>query len=236
MYPILFKLGPLTIYTYGVFVFLGILAAYFVGLRQAQKYSIEKEKFCDIIFWALLAGFIGARIFFIIVNFSYFLSSPWELIFSRSGFVFYGGIIFGVGAVYFLTKKYKISFLKFCDIIALGLPLGHSIGRLGCFFYGCCYGRTVAGVVIPTQLISALALFLIFLTLMVLKRKKLVPGSLLAFYMIFYGFFRFIIEFFRGDPRSYISLFSVAQVISVIMVIAGVIIVARVSFVNRFHN
>jgi phosphatidylglycerol:prolipoprotein diacylglycerol transferase len=245
MYPILFKLGPITIYTYGVSVFLGVLFSYWVCLRQAKKEQINAAVFSDIIFWTLLFAFLGARVFYILIEFRRFLSSPMEILLSRSGFVFYGGIIFGILALYFLTRKFKIGFLRVLDIFAIGIPLGHAFGRVGCFFYGCCYGKTttsfigvlfpsdsaagISGVkVVPTQLISAFFLLIIFFLLILLKRKKRFAGQIFLYYIFLYGTFRVIIEFFRGDLRGQIAFLTTSQIISLILIVTGVFLWRRV--------
>ena len=242
MFPIFFKLGPITIYTYGVFVFLGVIAGYFVCKGGAKKQGIPEKVFSNIFFWALIWGFLGARLIYIFVEWDYFLDNPLSVILSRSGFVFYGGVVSGILTVIFLAKKYKINLLKTADIAALGIPLGHGLGRIGCFCYGCCYGKPTdlswgilfppespAGLcgmkVIPTQLISALFLFLIFVFLLVLKRYKKFDGQILLSYGICYGIFRFIIEFYRGDPRGKVFLLSTSQFVAL-----GVIIVSILFF------
>lgn len=234
MHPILFKLGPITIYTYGFFVFLGVLTGYFVSSRQAKKEGINNNVFSHIAFWIIVFGFLGAKVLYILIEFKYFLTNPLSMI--RSGFVFYGGIISGAISLWILTKKYKLNLLGFADIVALGIPLGHAIGRLGCFFYGCCYGKPTdsfigvlfppdspAGAlgvkVIPTQLISAFFLFIIFLVLLLLKRKKKFQGQIFLSYIFLYGIFRFIIEFFRGDPRGQIFFLSTSQFISLLSIL-----------------
>ncbi len=238
MYPILFKLGPITIYTYGVFIFLGVAAGYFVCRRAAKEEGVPEKIFSNIFFWALIFGFLGARAFYILVEWRRFLNNPLGVIFSRSGFVFYGGLISGILTVFILTKKYKISFLKSADIAALGIPLGHALGRIGCFYYGCCYGAvTTSGLgvlfppeapaglfgmpVIPTQLISATFLFFIFWLLLFLGKKQRFRGQILLSYCIGYGIFRFIIEFYRADPRGEIFSLSTSQFMAL-----GVIIIS----------
>ena len=173
------------------------------------------------------------------VEWEWFLSNPLSVILSRSGFVFYGGIISGILTVLILAKKYKINLLKSGDIAALGIPLGHALGRIGCFCYGCCYGKPTdsswgilfpqespAGLlgvkVIPTQLISALFLFLIFFLLLILKRYKRFDGQTLLFYGIGYGIFRFIIEFYRGDLRGEIFSLSTSQFAALIVIIISI--------------
>ncbi|OQX88164.1 MAG: hypothetical protein B6D55_01260 [Candidatus Omnitrophica bacterium 4484_70.2] len=119
------------------------------------------------------------------------------------------------------------------------MPLGHSLGRWGCFFNGCCYGKPTtswigvkfppdspAGIlgekVIPTQLISLFFLLVIFFILLNLRKRKKFKGEIFLSYLILYGIFRFIIEFFRGDPRGYIFIFSTSQFISLIVVAIGI--------------
>jgi len=244
MHPVLFKLGPITIYTYGFFVFLGVLASYLVCKKQAKNNGIAINIFSDIFFWILIFAFIGARIFYILIEWRIFLENPLGVIFSRSGFVFYGGIIGGAITMIILSRRNNINFLKLADILAVGIPLGHSLGRLGCFFYGCCYGRpsntffavlfpsdSPAGAlgvkVIPTQLISAFMLFLIFFLLLIFSKYKRFNGQIFISYLFIYGIFRFLIEFLRGDPRGQVLIFSTSQIVSIIIVIVSIFLFFR---------
>ncbi len=236
MYPILCKIGPLTIYTYGFFVFLGVVLGCIICSREAVNQGINKDIFSNIFFWVLITGFLGARVFYIIIEWQGFLNDPWAFIFSNSGFVFYGGVVFGISSLYFLSRKYKISFFKLSDILSLGAPLAHALGRVGCFFYGCCYGivsNSFLGVlfppdspagflgvkVIPIQLVSSFFLLIIFGILMFIKRKKKFDGQLFMFYILLYSIFRFCVEFFRGDPRGKVICLSTSQFISLVMIV-----------------
>lgn len=244
MHPVLFQLGPITIYTYGFFVFLGVLASYLVCRKQAKNNAIDLNIFSDIFFWTLIFAFIGARILYLLIEWEIFLENPLGAIFSRSGFVFYGGIIGGVISAIIIARRKKIDFLKLADIFAIGIPLGHSLGRLGCFFYGCCYGKpsdafyallfpvgspagSLGVKVIPTQLISAFALFLIFFLLLVVSKYKKFNGQILVSYLFIYGIFRFLIEFLRGDPRGEVFMLSTSQIVAVITVITSIILFFR---------
>ena len=239
MYPILFQLGPITVYTYGFFVFLGVLSAYFVCLSEAKRQGIDRNIFSNIFFWIIILGFLGAKILYILIEFKYFLRSPLSMI--RTGFVFYGGIISGIIAGLFFTRRYKISFLKFSDIFSIGIPLAHAFGRLGCFSYGCCYGRPTnsfigilfpkdspAGVfgtkVIPTQLIEAFLLILVFFALRFVNRRKKFDGQTFFIYIFTYSALRFVLEFFRGDPRGQIFFLSTSQVISLLLIIMTAVV------------
>jgi len=244
MHAILFKLGPITIYTYGLFLFLGVILGYSVCSREAKRQNIEGNVFSNIFFQTIICGFIGARIFYIFIEGKYFLEDPIGVLLGRSGFVFYGGVVFGLSCLYILARKYKIKFLKLADIFILGTVLAHSLGRLGCFFYGCCYGKSTdsflgvlfppsspAGFsghrVIPTQIISAFFLFLLFWALFLLRKKKRFDGQIFLGGVISYGIFRFIIEFFRGDPRGQIFYLSTSQLISLILVVLGAALLLR---------
>jgi phosphatidylglycerol:prolipoprotein diacylglycerol transferase len=236
MWPILFKIGPFTIYTYGFFVFLGVIVTYWLFLREGVREGIDKGKLSNLFFWSLVSAFLGARFLYIIVEWQSFLQHPLLLLFGRSGFVFYGGLLSGLAVFVIIIKKYRMGFLKVADIAALYIPLGHALGRLGCFSYGCCYGiptdswlglrfppNTPAGMVgtkvVPTQLISFFFLLIIFFLLEFMKKRKKRDGQILASYFFLYGIFRFIIEFFRGDPRGHIFFFSTSQFISLIFII-----------------
>lgn len=241
MYPVLFKIGPITIYTYGFFVFLGVITGYFVCRREAQRQGIKNNLFADLFFWILVWSFIGARILYIFVNFSMFLKMPFVVGLSRSGFVFYGGLIFGILSLYWFVLKYKLNFFKLLDIFALGVPLGHAFGRIGCFFYGCCYGKPTqlffgvlfppdspAGLtgekIIPVQLIEALFLFVLFYILFLFRRHKKIDGQICAVYCVVYGIFRFGIEFLRGDYRGHILALTTSQLTALVFIISGIIL------------
>ena len=140
MYPILFKLGPLTVYTYGVLVFIGAMAGYLACSRQAKREGIDAETFNNIFFWTILFSFLGAKLFYIAIEFKSFLNEPLSML--RSGFVYYGGLVSGLIVLRVFSKRKKIASFKLLDIFALGVPLAHAFGRLGCFFYGCCWKNT----------------------------------------------------------------------------------------------
>jgi len=232
MFPVLFKIGFVTIYTYGFFVFLGVVLAYLVCKKIAKEDKIEDKLFSDIFFWIIVFSFVGAKVLYLLIEFKYFLFNPFGML--RSGFVFYGGVIGGFITVFVLAKKHKIYLPKLLDILALGLPLGHAFGRLGCFSYGCCYGRatdsflgilfpptSAAGFlgvkVIPTQLISSFFLFLIFFILFYIRKHRKFSGQVFIFYVFIYSIFRFGIEFFRADPRGHIFSLSTSQFIAIIL-------------------
>ena len=141
MYPELFSVGKFTIYTYGVLVALG----FFLGMQYVVKYSkniINKQQIYDFLFYMILAGIIGARLFYVLLDFSYYLEHPLEIFqVWKGGLVYYGGVISVLIFSFFYFKNKKISIIKLMDVFAPALALGHAFGRIGCFFSGCCYGK-----------------------------------------------------------------------------------------------
>jgi len=238
MYPILFSFRGIKIYTYGFLIALGFILGLILALRQAKKEKVSAEIINDLFFWIFVTGFIGARVTYIFTEWPYFLNNPLSFIFAREGFVFYGGFISAFLFSYFYLIVKKIPFLKILDILAPSLALAHSLGRLGCFFYGCCYGKPTksfigitfpkdspAGAcglpVVPTQLIESFILFIIFLVLIYIKKYKKNDGEVFWLYISLYAAVRFVIEFFRGDPRGQIFFFSTSGFIALILFFVG---------------
>jgi phosphatidylglycerol:prolipoprotein diacylglycerol transferase len=244
MYPTLFHIGPLTIYTYGFMIFLGVLAAYCLTLRAAPRYGMSADGVSDLFFWTLLSGFGGARLTFILVNFTAFLRDPLPFIFSNSGFVFFGGFFAALAALTIYARHKSYDLWSLFDLLAPGAALAHGFGRIGCFFFGCCYGMHAEGPlcflfppdspagmegvpVLATQLISAAFLFMLSAGLLTLRRLSLPAGTVASLYLIVYGLFRFTIEFFRIDPRGFWFGFSTSQWFSIAAVILGFFLLLR---------
>lgn len=241
MYPVLLKLGPLTIHTYGFFVALGFFLGILFARTQGEKAGIHPERILDLSLYILIAGIIGARLFFVFVEPRQFMENPllvfriWE-----GGLVFYGGFIAALATGIIYLKVMDIPVLKTADIAAPALALGHGIGRLGCFFAGCCYGDacTLPWAVTfthpeslaprfvslhPTQLYSSFANLVLFLVLFAGLKKKQFDGQIFSVYLILYGIIRFVLEIFRGDYRgeTWFDILSISQVIGIVMSIAG---------------
>jgi len=241
MHPILFKLGPITIYTYGVMVAIGIFFGSWILVKLSERENIPKEDVVDAAFWSTVAGFLGARIFFFIYNPEYL--HPWYRILYvwEGGLVWYGGVLFGaLTALYFVWKR-KIPIWKFADVVSIPISVGLGFGRIGCTMAGCCYGKVCHSPLAivfkdphsaaplnvplcPTQPVSSAANFLIALILYSTYRKKSFDGQVFSLYLILYGVFRFLIEFFRATPKEIFGTLSNNQVISIIMVIAGILV------------
>ena len=228
MHPILIKLGPLTIASYGFLFALGVLLAILLAFSKAKKENIDLKVFADFIFYVMILSLLGAKLWLLVTNLDYYLKYPAEIKYLlTSGGAFYGGLIFGaVFAVWFI-RRHALSYRQLGDIAGPSLALGHFFGRLGCFAAGCCWGReaghfplavtfsnlkanSLTGVPLyiplyPTQLFEAMLNFANFLILMVVYKKRKFQGQVFALYILNYSLIRFTVEYFRGDPdRGYV--------------------------------
>jgi phosphatidylglycerol---prolipoprotein diacylglyceryl transferase len=241
VYPELFSIGPITVYTYGVL----LAASYLLGLRlamsRANARGLDANRVLDLGIYIIIAALIGAKLLLLIVDFDQFRRSPAELwTLARSGGVFYGGLILAVGVAFWYIWKHRLPFWTTCDVFAPGIALGHVTGRLGCLAAGCCYGKqtTVAWAITftdplaqanvgtplgiplhPTQLYEAGAELLILVFLLATEKKgRYFPGRTFWSYMFLYALSRYVIEIYRGDPRGMVfDVFSTSQFISILL-------------------
>ena len=142
MYPRLFELGPITVYTYGVL----LAAAYLLGLQlarvRARKRGLDQNRVLDLGIYIIISALIGAKLLLIVTDFRTFQADPKELLtLARSGGVFYGGLILAVAVALWYIGRAGLPLWTTCDAFAPGIALGHVVGRFGCFFAGCCYGK-----------------------------------------------------------------------------------------------
>jgi phosphatidylglycerol:prolipoprotein diacylglycerol transferase len=242
MYPILLRVGPLTLHTYGLFVALAFILALSMMRREFDREGIPVHLVDSLALVLMVSGIFGARIFYFLLNeFDALKADPfmffriWE-----GGLVFYGGFLTAVLAAFIFSKKNEIAMLTLTDALAAPLLLGQAIGRIGCFFAGCCYGKMTEcflGVTFthpeslalkfvkihPTQLYSSLGDFVLFGIALFIGKKSPQKGILTAFYLLGYGVFRFFIEFLRGDDRGHFYRgFSPSQWIGFLMITAGI--------------
>ena len=143
MFPKIFTVGDFFLPTYGVLVALGFLAGLAVTLRLARRAGIDTEKISNLAVYCALAGLAGAKLMMFAFDFNYYSTHP-ERIFSLetllSAGVYYGGFLAALGFAWFYVKREKLPWLPVADAFAPGVALGHTIGRLGCFAAGCCWG------------------------------------------------------------------------------------------------
>lgn len=243
MHPVLFKIGSIQINSYGFMISLGIAVAILLSKWRAKKRALDSEPIIDIAIYGIIGGVLGAKLLYILSDFSYILKNPSALLeMIKSGFVFYGAVIGGALAAFIYCSHKKIEFIKYFDIVAPSIAIAQGFGRIGCFFAGCCYGMETTSVfgvlfkegsfgpdykVVPTQIFSSIGDFLIAAILLYFAAKPKKDGKVAGFYMILYSIGRFIIEFFRGDPRGSVAFLSTSQFICIFILFGGLLFYNR---------
>lgn len=234
MNPIAFSIFNFDIRWYGIFMALSMLIASTFVLKKGKAMGISEDDLMDLIIWVLPAAVIGARLYYVVFyDLNFYLSSPLEILnFRGGGLAIHGGVIGGVLAGYFVTKKKKMPFIKLADIVAPVLILGQAIGRWGNFFNGEAHGGPTSlpwGIMVdgvrvhPTFLYESIWNFLVFVFLLRLLNKKHFDSQILSLYLILYSTARFLIEGLRTDSLM-IGPFRTAQVISLMMIALGIFI------------
>lgn len=243
MHPIIIEIGALNIYSYGVMVALGFGLATILILKNSKKFNVEPDKIIDIAILILVSGIIGARLFYVLLNISYYKIHFVEILnLAKGGLVWYGGFISAVAFLLFYLKINKMDFWAVTDLIAPYVFLAQAFGRIGCFLNGCCYGIKInpenpfavmfPGDYIarhPTQIYDASVLFILFFVLLFWRKRRRFSGEIFLGYGLLYSFERFLMEFLRGDnPRIFFHL-TISQVISL-----AVFVLCAVVFINRY--
>jgi phosphatidylglycerol:prolipoprotein diacylglycerol transferase len=241
----------------------GYLAAMAYVFSRSRAAGFGKEDLSDLIFYSVLGGMGGAKLFYAATYWREFGARFWErfvymLRTFQYGFVFYGGLIVGSAAFFATAARRKMAALRAADLFAPALALGHAFGRIGCFMAGCCYGSPTScalsvtftnpdsevnpaylGVPLhPTQLYEAAGNFFIFLALNAALSRSLKArwpaGRVVALYAALYSLERFLIEFLRGDDRGAIRFgLSPAQLISVAAFAAAAVLLIRLKAENE---
>lgn len=232
MHPIIFQTKYFTVYSWGLMVALGFMAAVFISLYLAKGKKIPAEHIMNIYILAAVSALVGARLFFVIQFFGEYLRDPIQIIMvQRGGLVFLGGFIAAFIVIYIYIHMNKLDIRTVLDIISPGVMFGYAIGRIGCFLNGCCYGivTDVPWAVSfsgdeclrhPTQLYSFLAGIIIFVILLFIFKRKYVKGQTFLSAVLLYAVYRFLLEFFRYSPIHVLGL-TPSQYIAIIMFAAA---------------
>ena len=246
MNSIALELGPITIYWYSITMFLAILTATILIVIESKKQKVNKDDLIDLIFYGIICGILGARIYYVLFNLDYYLQDPLEIIkIWHGGIAIHGAIIGGLLFLIFFSKKKKLNVLKMMDIIAVGLIIAQAIGRWGNFFNQEAHGTAttlsflkslhlpnfiIEGMHIngvyyhPTFLYESIWCLLGFIILLLIrKNKKINIGQLSGIYLVWYGIERFFVEGLRTDSLMLASI-KVAQVVSIIYIISGIVL------------
>ena len=240
--------------TYGCCMALGFFVAWQVLVYLCKRVGRPFESIGNLLIALMVSGVVGSRIAYVIEHWhAEFASRPMDVIrVDQGGLMFYGGLILAtvVFACWCMFKRENP--LAVGDLLCVAIPVGHAFGRIGCFFYGCCYGKQSASAlavsfprgspawyeqlnlgqissmakesltVLPTQLFEAAANALLFAVLFAFYRRF--RGGTTALYLIGYAVIRFSMEYVRGDPRAAVGPFSISQTISIALLVTGVVL------------
>ena len=257
MNRIALDLGFIKIYWYSITMFLGVLFGIIVAYMEIKRKKIDLKKFENMAFYAIIFGFIGARIYYVLFNLDYYLANLIEIpMVWNGGLAIHGGIIGAVLAILVYCKKNDLSFISMLDICAPALLVGQVIGRWGNFFNSEAHGGIVTrafleelhlpkfiidGMYIggvyyhPTFLYESLLNLICFIILMILRHnKKIKTGTIVGIYLIWYGIVRFFIESLRTDSLMLGSL-RMAQLIGIPMIIVGIVLIVT-SRKRNYYN
>jgi phosphatidylglycerol:prolipoprotein diacylglycerol transferase len=247
MNRVAFNIFGFNVYYYSLCILLGVIVAYILITREGKKQGLPKEFISDLIFYTLIIGILGARVYYCVFNLDYYLANPSEILkIYNGGLAIHGGVIAGLIFVYFYTKKKNVSFIKILDIVAPAVIIAQSFGRWGNFFNQEAHGgittyQNLKNMHIPEFIINGMHIegkyyyptfffesiwcLIGFIILMIARRNKnLRKGFQIGFYFIWYGIGRFFIEAFRTDSLMFFGL-KIAQIVSLIGIIIGIIII-----------
>jgi phosphatidylglycerol---prolipoprotein diacylglyceryl transferase len=248
MFPQLFHLGHFFLPTYGLLVSTGVLIGLWVSVRNSVRLGYDGDKAWNLGILVVLCGIVGAKVLYVVNDWSIYkdhLSDIFSLATLQAGGVFSGGLLAAFAAAAWYVWKNHIPALGTCDAFAPGLALGHSIGRIGCFAAGCCYGKpthhwwgvtftnafagTIAGTPLhiplePTQLFESVVELANFFVLMWLLKRRKFDGQVIGAFMFIYGVARFFLEYLRDDPGRgsvFNGAMSGTQLIAIGLVLGG---------------
>ena len=241
-----FNIFGINITYYSICILLGVAVAYLIIKKLSKKHNINPRYMDDILFYGLLSGIVGARLYYVLFNLDYYLNDLSEIIkVWHGGLAIHGGILFGALFVYFYSRKNKLNFIELTDIILPGVIIAQGIGRWGNFFNQEAYGMMVSkgllekllipkfiiegmkingNYYLPTFYIESIFCIIGFILIIIISKKTKKIGYPTSFYLIWYGILRFIIELFRTDSLMLFN-FKIACIISVSFILLGLLLV-----------
>jgi len=227
--PVIFSIGPIHLFSYGLCLAAGMLVSLFLMRRRASREGFPKPDDCsDMMFWLFIWGFSGARLLYVLQNSAYYLSNPlkifavWE-----GGLIFYGGTISALLGFWVTARIQKHSFWRLLDFIVPYVALTQFFGRVGCFLNGCCYGKTCSlpwavhfpqssGPVHPTQLYEAGYSLVLFFFLQSRTARTGFNGKTGLLYFMLYAAGRYLTEFVREQEIYWLG-FTFNQWVSLVL-------------------
>lgn len=215
MLPVLFSIGPIPISSFGLFLSLGFIYGSFLVWRLARAWGLNEEKILDLIILTFFGGLLGARIFFVTLNFDFFKIDLFKilLITKYPGINFWGGFLGGWLTLFIFARRLKFNFYQVADLAAVGFMGGLILGDIGCFLGGCSIGglsnlvfaTPVVGIVgkrFPAQILEAVLLGLLLLKMWPQASHFHIHGKILSLILIFLGAIKFITEFFLASHQG----------------------------------
>lgn len=243
--PTAFRIGGFAVQWYAVFIALGAFIGYSLFKRETDRMGYSEDIILDLVFWAVMLGFLGARLYYVVFKLDYYLANPSQILNIRGGgMAIYGGVIAGSLTIFYLAKKYKLKLLSLLDAVSPSMLIAQSIGRWGNFMNQEAHGGPVTkaylqGLYLPDWLIEQMKIkgvyyhptflyesvwnlfgFIIIFSLRH-RHKFLLSGEVAAFYLIWYGLGRFFIEGMRTDSL-YWGPVRVSQALSLVLVLLGI--------------
>jgi phosphatidylglycerol---prolipoprotein diacylglyceryl transferase len=250
--PVAIKLGPLAIHWYGLMYLIAFGLFFFLGRYRlnrghfAQASQLDARQLEDVLFYGVVGVILGGRLGWILFyKPGFYLSNPLEIFaIWKGGMSFHGGLLGVIFALLLFAQQRKISYLRLMDFIAPLVPTGLAAGRMGNFINGELWGRAsnwpwamqfpqsgTAELRHPSQLYQfALEGLLLFVLIWWYSSKPRKPGRVAGFFLVGYGFFRFIVEFAR-QPDAFLGFFpgglTMGQLLCVPMVLGGIYLMRR---------
>ena len=251
MYPLLFELGPLNIYSYGVILGGSYFLALWYALRRARRAGLNEQRIVDLGIVGIVSAVVGAKLMLVVVDFDRYAADPSQLTaLLMAGGVFYGGLLLAVPTCWWYIRRNGLPLWTTCDLFAPGIALAQGMGRMGCLLAGCCFGRpteapwgitfsstlaaansgTPLGVALhPSQIYESIAVLLILGVLLAGERRwRAFPGRTFWTYVLLYAVARIVLELFRGDPRGMVlDALPTSQFVSALLVPASIVMLVR---------
>ncbi len=228
-------LGPFHISMYGIMFAIGVIVAYYIARIFAKKRGIDENILSELLVYIVVSGVVGARLLYIALHPSDFLTNPISILkIWEGGLAYFGGLIAALVTGYFYAKKKKVDFFLFADLIAIPLVIGHIFGRIGDYLTGGHPG-TITNLPWsifldnatrhPVVLYEIVGLLLI-LGILFFIQNRVRKGELFLVYLMLYSIQRFMLDFFR-DETSFYGLKSAQFITFVLFIIAGILLIVR---------
>jgi len=258
MNPYIVQLGNFSLRWYSVLILVGVILGIYLVKKEGKRFDISGDFLFNMAFWTIIFGFLGARIYYVLFNYSMYkgdfmaIFKIWE-----GGLAIHGGIIAGVITLIIYCKRYNMNFVRVTDLCVPALILAQAIGRWGNFFNGEAHGAAtslehlqslhipnfiiegmnISGIYYePTFLYESIACLIGFIILLIIRRLKYVKvGTLTSVYLMYYSVVRFFIETMRTDSLM-LGGFRVAQIVSICLFLIGLVSIMIISRKGKFED